>query len=57
MKGDMSLPDLGLSREQRNISLKKVNIMFHAGATVTLNMPFHVVINVNTKGTARVIVT
>jgi thioester reductase-like protein len=57
VKGDMSLPDLGLSREQRNISLKKVNIMFQAGATVTLNVPFHVVINVNTKGTAHVIVT
>nr|AXY94562.1 fatty acyl-CoA reductase 2 [synthetic construct] len=55
MRGDLSLPDLGLSREDRNLLLEKVNIVFHAAATVMFNEPLQVTINVNTKGTARVI--
>ena len=55
MKGDVSLPDLGLSRENRNLLLEKVNIVFHAAATVRFNEPLHVAVNVNTKGTLRVI--
>ncbi|XP_068987090.1 fatty acyl-CoA reductase 1-like [Bombus flavifrons] len=55
MKGDASLPDLGLSREDRILLLEKVNILLHAAATVRFNEPLHVAINVNTKGTARVI--
>nr|XP_033204496.1 putative fatty acyl-CoA reductase CG5065 [Bombus vancouverensis nearcticus] len=55
VKGDVSLPDLGLSREDRNLLLEKVNIVFHVAATVRFNEPLHVAINVNTKGTTRVI--
>ena len=55
MKGDVSLPDLGLSREDRNLLLEKVNIVFHVAATVKFNEPLHVAVNVNTKGTLRVI--
>ncbi|XP_003485872.1 putative fatty acyl-CoA reductase CG5065 [Bombus impatiens] len=55
VKGDVSLPDLGLSREDRNLLLEKVNIVFHSAATVRLNEPLDVAVNVNTKGTARVI--
>ena len=55
MKGDVSLPDLGLSQEDRNLLLEKVNIVFHVAATVRLNEPLHVAVNVNTKGTLRVI--
>ncbi|XP_068986780.1 putative fatty acyl-CoA reductase CG5065 [Bombus flavifrons] len=55
MKGDASLPDLGLSREDRNLLFEKVNIVFHSAATVRFNEPLHVAINVNTKGTDRVI--
>ncbi|XP_048269751.1 fatty acyl-CoA reductase 1-like [Bombus terrestris] len=55
VKGDVSLPDLGLSREDRNLLLEKVNIVFHAAATVRFNEPLHVAVNVNTKGTLRVI--
>ncbi|XP_068986769.1 putative fatty acyl-CoA reductase CG5065 isoform X1 [Bombus flavifrons] len=55
VKGDVSLPDLGLSREDRNLLLEKVNIVFHAAATVRFNEPLHAAVNVNTKGTARVI--
>ncbi|XP_071876920.1 putative fatty acyl-CoA reductase CG5065 [Bombus fervidus] len=55
VKGDVSLPDLGLSQEDRNLLLEKVNIVLHAAATVRFNEPLHVAVNVNTKGTARVI--
>ena len=55
MRGDLSLPDLDLSREDRNLLLEKVNIVFHAAATVIFNEPLQVTINVNTKGTVRVI--
>ncbi|XP_060831152.1 putative fatty acyl-CoA reductase CG5065 [Bombus pascuorum] len=55
VKGDVSLPDLGLSQDDRNLLLEKVNIVFHAAATVRFNEPLHVAVNVNTKGTARVI--
>ncbi|XP_060830891.1 putative fatty acyl-CoA reductase CG5065 [Bombus pascuorum] len=55
VKGDVSLPDLGLSQQDRSLLLEKVNIVFHAAATVRFNEPLHVAVNVNTKGTARVI--
>ncbi|XP_043603762.1 putative fatty acyl-CoA reductase CG5065 [Bombus pyrosoma] len=55
VKGDVSLPHLGLSREDRNLLLEKVNIVFHVAATVRFNEPLHVAVNVNTKGTVRVI--
>ncbi|XP_076482222.1 putative fatty acyl-CoA reductase CG5065 [Bombus vancouverensis nearcticus] len=55
VNGDVSLPDLGLSREDRNMLSEKVNIVFHAAATVRFNEPLHVAVNVNTKGTDRII--
>ncbi|XP_043603773.1 putative fatty acyl-CoA reductase CG5065 [Bombus pyrosoma] len=55
VKGDVSLPDLGLSREDRNLLLEKVNIVFHVATTVRFDEPLHVAVNVNTKDTARVI--
>ncbi|XP_071876806.1 putative fatty acyl-CoA reductase CG5065 isoform X1 [Bombus fervidus] len=55
VKGDVSMPNLGLSREVRNLLLEKVNIVFHLAATVRFNEPLSVAVNVNTKGTARVI--
>ncbi|XP_043603663.1 fatty acyl-CoA reductase 1-like [Bombus pyrosoma] len=55
VKGDVSLSDLGLSREDRNLLLQKVNIVFHVAATIRFSEPLHVAVNVNTKGTARVI--
>ena len=33
LKGDISLPDLGLSQEDRNLLLEKVNVVFHVAAT------------------------
>nr|AXY94560.1 fatty acyl-CoA reductase 4 [synthetic construct] len=55
VKGDVNLPDLGLSREDRNLLLENVNIVFHVAATVRFDEPLHVAVNVNTNGTGRVI--
>ncbi|XP_071876798.1 fatty acyl-CoA reductase 1-like [Bombus fervidus] len=55
VKGDVSMPNLGLSREVRNLLLEKVNIVFHVAATVRFNEPLHVAVNENTKSIARVI--
>ncbi|XP_043604098.1 putative fatty acyl-CoA reductase CG8306 [Bombus pyrosoma] len=55
VKGDVILPYLGLSQEDRFSLLGKVNIVFHVAATVRFDEPLHVAVNVNTKGTARVI--
>ena len=55
IKSAVSLPDLDLSQEDRNLLLEKVNVVFHVATTVRFNEPLHMAINVNTKGTACVI--
>ena len=55
VKGDVSLPNLGLSPEDRNTLIQKVNIVFHGAATVRFDEPLKVAVNLNTKGTNRVI--
>ena len=55
MKGDVSLPYLGLSPKDRIMLVENVNVVFHLAATVRFNEPLNVAVNVNTKGTARVI--
>lgn len=55
VKGDVSLPNLGLSSEDRNMLVQRVNIVFHSAATVKFDEPLKVAVNLNTKGTDRVI--
>ncbi|XP_043604094.1 putative fatty acyl-CoA reductase CG5065 [Bombus pyrosoma] len=55
VKGDVILPDLNLSRYDKNLLLEEVNIVFHVAATVRFSELLHVAVNVNTKGTGRVI--
>ncbi|CAK9831533.1 Putative fatty acyl-CoA reductase CG5065 [Anthophora retusa] len=55
VEGDVSVPNLGLSQEDRNMLTQKVNIVFHSAATVKFNEPLKVAVNLNTKGTDRVI--
>ncbi|XP_043521829.1 fatty acyl-CoA reductase 1-like isoform X2 [Frieseomelitta varia] len=55
VQGDVSLPDLGLSPKDRIMLTENVNIVFHVAATVRFNEPLNVAVNINTKGTARVI--
>ena len=54
MKGDVGLPDLGLSSEDKVMLIEKVNIVFHVAATVAFNQPLNEAVNINTKGTNRV---
>ena len=35
--------------------IENVNIVFHLAATVKFNEPLNVAVNINTKGTARII--
>ncbi|XP_076687159.1 putative fatty acyl-CoA reductase CG5065 [Andrena cerasifolii] len=55
VKGDVSLPNLGLSPEDRNTLIQRVNIVFHSAATVRFDEPLKVAVNLNTKGTDLVI--
>ncbi|KAK9306399.1 hypothetical protein QLX08_002915 [Tetragonisca angustula] len=55
IKSDVSLPDLGLSAEDRATLRENVNIVFHVAATVRFNEPLDVAVNMNTKGTDRMI--
>ncbi|KOX67284.1 hypothetical protein WN51_00016, partial [Melipona quadrifasciata] len=54
IEGDVSLSNLGLSTADRNILIKNVNIVFHVAATVKFNEPLNVAVNINTKGTSRI---
>ena len=51
----MSLPDLGLSPEDKSMLMQRVNIVFHSAATVRFDEPLKVAVNLNTKGTDRMI--
>ncbi|XP_071876917.1 fatty acyl-CoA reductase 1-like isoform X1 [Bombus fervidus] len=55
LKSDVSMPDLGLSQDDKNLLLEKINIVFHSAATVRFDEPLDVAVNLNTKDTARVI--
>ncbi|XP_066593728.1 putative fatty acyl-CoA reductase CG5065 isoform X2 [Prorops nasuta] len=55
VKGDVSLGDLGLSEEDRAMLTQRVNIVFHSAATVRFDEPLKVAVNLNTRGTDRII--
>ncbi|XP_054001533.1 putative fatty acyl-CoA reductase CG5065 isoform X2 [Hylaeus anthracinus] len=55
VKGDVGLPNLGLSAEDRNMLINRVNVVFHSAATVRFDDPLKVAVNTNAKGTDRVI--
>ncbi|CAL7951758.1 unnamed protein product [Xylocopa violacea] len=55
VKGDVTLPNLGISPEDRMMLQQRVNIVFHSAATVRFDEPLKVAINMNTKGTERII--
>lgn len=55
MKGDVTMPDLGLSPADKETLIQRVNIVFHSAATVRFDEPLKVAVNLNTKGTERMI--
>ncbi|XP_076277622.1 putative fatty acyl-CoA reductase CG5065 isoform X4 [Lasioglossum baleicum] len=55
MKGDVTMSDLGLSPADKETLIQRVNIVFHSAATVRFDEPLKVAVNLNTKGTDRMI--
>ncbi|XP_076642655.1 putative fatty acyl-CoA reductase CG5065 isoform X2 [Halictus rubicundus] len=55
MKGDVAMPDLGLSPADKETLIQNVNIVFHSAATVRFDEPLKMAVNLNTKGTDRMI--
>ncbi|KAK0071263.1 hypothetical protein PV325_013218 [Microctonus aethiopoides] len=53
IKGDVSQPELGLSEEDRIMLTQTVNMIFHVAATVRFDEPLKVAVNLNTRGTQR----
>ncbi|XP_070154143.1 putative fatty acyl-CoA reductase CG5065 isoform X3 [Polyergus mexicanus] len=55
VKGDVGMPELGLQPEDKDMLIQRVNIVFHSAATVRFNEPLKVAVNLNTRGTDRMI--
>ncbi|XP_076754574.1 putative fatty acyl-CoA reductase CG5065 [Xylocopa sonorina] len=55
VKGDVSLPNLGITPEDRIMLQQRVNIVFHSAATIRFNEPLKLAVNLNAKGTDRIL--
>lgn len=55
IKGDVNLPDLGLSPDDRAMLIERVTVVFHSAATVRFDEPLKVAVNLNTQGTSRMV--
>jgi len=55
IKGDIGLPELGLQPADKDVLIRRVNIVFHGAATVRFNEPLKVAVNINTRGTDRIL--
>ncbi|XP_022194362.1 fatty acyl-CoA reductase 1 [Nilaparvata lugens] len=51
VNGDVSLPDLGLSAQHRQLFIDNVNIIFHGAATIRFDEPLRKAVLLNTRGT------
>lgn len=49
------LPDLGLSPEDKAMLTQIVTVVFHSAATVRFDEPLKVAVNLNTRGTERMV--
>lgn len=54
VSGDISLPQLGISDDDRQRLQREVNIVIHAAATVRFDEAVHVAVNMNTLGTQQI---
>ncbi|XP_034946182.1 putative fatty acyl-CoA reductase CG5065 [Chelonus insularis] len=55
INGDVSLLDLGLSVEDRQILCEKINIVYHAAATIRFDEPLKRAVLLNTRGTKNML--
>ncbi|CAG9834005.1 unnamed protein product, partial [Diabrotica balteata] len=53
--GDCSLPDLGLSIQDRNTLMKEINIVFHAAATVRFDEKMKTAVAINVRATEELL--
>lgn len=49
MSGDCSLPDLGLSEQDKDIFLREVDVVFHCAATVRFDEHIKVASRINVR--------
>ncbi|XP_070153640.1 putative fatty acyl-CoA reductase CG5065 [Polyergus mexicanus] len=55
VKGDLRMPKIGLQPEDKNMLIQQVNIVFHCAATVRFDEPLKNAVNLNIKGTDRML--
>jgi len=51
IEGDVSLPNLGISKEDRELITKEVDIIFHCAATIRFDEPLKSAVLLNARGT------
>ncbi|XP_046682906.1 putative fatty acyl-CoA reductase CG5065 [Homalodisca vitripennis] len=51
INGDVTLPNLGISPEDRETLCKEVEIVYHGAATIRFDEPLHKAVLLNTRGT------
>ncbi|KAL1455577.1 hypothetical protein WDU94_009661 [Cyamophila willieti] len=52
--GDVTLPKLGISEQDREIIIKEVSVVFHSAATVKFNETLKTAVQLNTQGTQSI---
>lgn len=55
VKGDVTLPGLGLSNEDRQTLINNVNIIIHGAATVRFDEKLKMAVNINVRGTKYIL--
>nr|XP_012221034.1 PREDICTED: putative fatty acyl-CoA reductase CG5065 [Linepithema humile]XP_012221035.1 PREDICTED: putative fatty acyl-CoA reductase CG5065 [Linepithema humile]XP_012221036.1 PREDICTED: putative fatty acyl-CoA reductase CG5065 [Linepithema humile]XP_012221037.1 PREDICTED: putative fatty acyl-CoA reductase CG5065 [Linepithema humile]XP_012221038.1 PREDICTED: putative fatty acyl-CoA reductase CG5065 [Linepithema humile] len=55
VKGDVGMPELGLEPQDKDMLIQRVNIVFHGAATVRFNESLKIAVNLNTRGTDRML--
>lgn len=55
VKGDVGMAELGLQPDDKEMLIQRVNIVFHGAATIRFDEPLKVAVNLNTRGTDRLL--
>lgn len=53
ISGDISKPNIGLNKNDLNLLIERVNIVFHSAATVRFDQNIKEAVNLNTLGSKR----
>ena len=55
MKGDVSLPSLGVTQSEWNELIDGVNIIYHNAAVVNMSLPYSLLKGPNVEGTKEIL--